>query len=689
MPTQIVSLGALALTCSLIAAPAESAAQTVRYVGPTPAGTGDGLSWANRSADLYATLQTANTFASPTTPQEVWVAAGTYTTLSGSSRAMDRDLSFEIGPYVQLLGGFSGSETNKIQASPTTNVTTLSGDIDGGGTLAGNSYNVVVCDNCKVNAGLDGFTVTGGNANKGGGFDARGRAGAGIFLFGESGRQANLIITRCVVTGNAAEGFGGGIYAKGLGGSGESSPVIERTVVSGNTAGVNGGGLYVDGRFGGTSNPKLTEVDILSNATVDGTADGAGGGLYVGCGGGGTANVDLKRVRIQGNATSVTVNVGNTGANGGGVYVAANGGTSNLTLDNVILDANSAYAAGGIYLNAAASATFRNCTVTDNQALGGGGSGGGVYVNASSATLVNHLSWGNSAVGVPGSKDLRFVNGVVTTSYSLYEAPDHAALFSRASTSNADVLNAGAGLIYGQDPQLASPAGYPESGSATSPAVNAGDNASAPASGLDYAGGPRVRQTTVDLGAVETAFAPLPVELVSFRTRAEERYVALTWRTAAEIDLAGYRVERSTDGEQFAELVFVPAMQRGTYGFSDHAVASGETYYYRVVGVDQDGQETASAIESASLGEQHAAIADTLFPNPSAGRLMVNLAGEDGGQRAVYAAIHDGAGRRVRFFALTEDGAHDLDLRGLADGSYVLRLSRGDELQTLRFTVKR
>ncbi|MCB9297152.1 MAG: hypothetical protein H6559_29120 [Lewinellaceae bacterium] len=43
--------------------------------------------------------------------------------------------------------------------------TTLSGDIDNDGTLANNSYHVIFNNNLNNTAVLDGFTVSGGNAD--------------------------------------------------------------------------------------------------------------------------------------------------------------------------------------------------------------------------------------------------------------------------------------------------------------------------------------------------------------------------------------------------------------------------------------------------------------------------------------------------------------------------------------------
>ncbi len=67
-----------------------------------------------------------------------------------------------------IYGGFNGTETSLNDRNPVTNVSILSGDIEGAGN-ADNSYNVVKNLNNGLNSTAipDGFTITGGNANGG------------------------------------------------------------------------------------------------------------------------------------------------------------------------------------------------------------------------------------------------------------------------------------------------------------------------------------------------------------------------------------------------------------------------------------------------------------------------------------------------------------------------------------------
>ena len=101
-------------------------AQRIHAVGATlyvaPGGQTSGAcdSWANACELGYA-------LTSAVSGQELWVAAGRYTPTSGTNRS----LSFNLKTGVALYGGFAGTETARTDRDPASNVTTLSGDLNG------------------------------------------------------------------------------------------------------------------------------------------------------------------------------------------------------------------------------------------------------------------------------------------------------------------------------------------------------------------------------------------------------------------------------------------------------------------------------------------------------------------------------------------------------------------------------
>ena len=207
----------------------------------------DGNTWAT----AYGNLQTALTAA--TTGIEVWVAKGTYKPTATTTRT----IYFNVPSGVTVYGGFAGTETSLTSRDFRTNISILSGDI---GTLnleTDNSYHVVVFNGSGSNTILDGFTISGGNAN----FDSK-RAfsltttittttietGGGILV-----QNAGMpTITNCMVINNAAV-MGGGLFA------GDASiPNIIACTFMGNQATFGSGMYFQDGSNGKVNNTLIT-----------------------------------------------------------------------------------------------------------------------------------------------------------------------------------------------------------------------------------------------------------------------------------------------------------------------------------------------------------------------------------------------------------------------------------------------
>ena len=259
-----------------------------------------------------------------TAGQQIWVAAGTYKPTSGT----DRTISFALKHRVKIYGGFAGTETLLSQRDPKTNLTILNGDLNGddsGFTNNGeNSYHVVVGSGNYGTAVLDGFTITGGNAN---GSDPNNNGG-GLYNYYGSPILANLTIR-----GNSAAQYGGGVYNDT-----HSSPALTNVIIKGNFA-VHGGGMYNE-----HSSPTLTNVTINGNSAVD------GGGMY------------NRIIGSQPTLTNVTISNNIATSTGGGMFNVLR---SLPTLTNVTISGNSAPQAGGLY-NSGSSPTLVNVILWGN-----------------------------------------------------------------------------------------------------------------------------------------------------------------------------------------------------------------------------------------------------------------------------------------------------------------------------------
>ncbi len=267
--TNINALKTLLILCVFALSHSYLTAQ-ITYV--KPGGIGDGSSWVNASGDLQETMSTA----SPGT--EIWVAFGTYTpTTCTSCDFTARATYFHLRENVQVYGGFAGTETSLSQRNPVSLVTILSGDIDGDGTLNNNSYTVVYSRDLDSSARLDGFTISGGNAdNPDSSTASEYHSGGGWFNNGSlNGYFSNPTIENCIFKDNFAISFGAALTNDGSY-NGASNPTIINCQFTNNVSNSQGGAVYNDGGFGGEANPNFTNCSFTSNISQT----GSGGAIY-------------------------------------------------------------------------------------------------------------------------------------------------------------------------------------------------------------------------------------------------------------------------------------------------------------------------------------------------------------------------------------------------------------------------
>jgi hypothetical protein len=262
------------------------------------AGGNDGSSWA-QATDLPSAL------ADPAC-SEVWVAAGAYRPAAGTDRAA----TFAIRSGVAVYGGFAGTESARDQRDPGVHRSVLSGDIGGDDVVdahdvtaaatdivGSNSYHVVRIDAATADTVLDGFTLSGGQAD-----------GADTLLSG-----------------------GGGLLCYGAGQA--CGPTLRRLLFRGNFA-MSGGGMACVAQAQGSCDAVLEDAAFVGNAAALGGAVANAGE------GGGVARVNLRNVTFSGNSAT----------QGAGAFINVGGtdGSAEATLANVTFSANDAPFAGAV-----------------------------------------------------------------------------------------------------------------------------------------------------------------------------------------------------------------------------------------------------------------------------------------------------------------------------------------------------
>lgn len=249
------------------------------YVDPEATGAGDGTSWADALDDLLVARCLAQNEPGIT---EIWVVGGTYTPAApGGSRSA----TFQLISGLALRGGFAGTETSLDQRdlSNPDNWSVLSGDLDGD-DLPGfvnngdNSYHVVTGEGVDATAVLDGFVITGGNA------DGPGPEGVGGGMYVYAGSPT---VINCIVAGNFAAGSGAGMRVEwSLTEIGGSYPAITNCVFTGNHAAGSAGAISNLGTLFGPASPTLLNCSVVGNsgALVGGVyTEGNGAPTLVNC----------------------------------------------------------------------------------------------------------------------------------------------------------------------------------------------------------------------------------------------------------------------------------------------------------------------------------------------------------------------------------------------------------------------
>ena len=275
-------------------------ANGIVYIKQQGTGNTKGDSWANASSELADVLIAAKT---NTAISQIWVAGGVYKPLYSSADnnfgiADGRNNTFSLVSYIPVYGGFAGTESTLGQRdlTLTAHKSILSGDFNGDDVVNGsgatlsfsgnteNAYHVLVSVGDEGTAELNGFTITGGNANLANSIIVNGRNVGGDLGGGMVNISSGSIVANLIVTENSAVS-GGGImnysayprlynstlisnYAVSHGGGmadDNSQSVLNNVLISGNNSSGDGGGIY-----------SYSSEISLGNTTISGNVAASG-----------------------------------------------------------------------------------------------------------------------------------------------------------------------------------------------------------------------------------------------------------------------------------------------------------------------------------------------------------------------------------------------------------------------------
>ncbi|MHC4544740.1 MAG: right-handed parallel beta-helix repeat-containing protein [Planctomycetota bacterium] len=401
----------------------ENDIRSVLFVDADASGANDGTNW----MDAFNHFQDALTLAAgaPRAIDEIMVAGGIYKPDIGDGITVgDREATFALVSDVLIKGGYAGvGGTEPNNRDIELYETILSGDLDGNDievndpcdmltepTRAENSYQVVTGSRTDETAVLDGFTITGGNANGSYLYDQD--IGGG--MYNESGNPtimnctftnnsspyggcmynwlSSLRLSNCTFTHNAGDGLQNRVSHARLSdcdfnnnsGNGisnyVSNPTLTNCTFSGNSADYSGGGMY-----NSWSSPKLTNCTFSNNS---------------------------RRGMYNRGSNSILMNCAFIGNINGGMYNTDN---SNTMLTNCTFTGNSTSYEGGGVFNFESSLRMYNCIFTGNSAEN---EGGGVYDLAGAppphpppvAPMGPSMLIGNNETAISDNWDLILIN---------------------------------------------------------------------------------------------------------------------------------------------------------------------------------------------------------------------------------------------------------------------------------------
>lgn len=469
------------------------------FVSSTGDDFNSGTSWGNAKRHINTALRLAHP------KDQIWVANGRY-----NETLIMRDA-------ISLYGGFSGTEDSLNARHPSEASTTIAGDTED--TVAGTAPVISVPFDVTARTVLDRFNITQGSIgiyNFGSPQISNcaifGNSGSGV----ASGPGAILTLTSCSVSGNTSP-LGAGILTYG-------SAFLKNCIVSDNNPGAK------------------VEYDLFRDDdgiiyTIATTTLTGGGGITIY---GGTLT-----------ASGCVIQNNQSASHGGGIFVQH----ASMTLDHCKILQNHADYGGGIDIGPTdppedasspdqfkpGSILIQHCTIARNA----GGYGGGISCIGSGSVrrpidIEDNVIYANSGKQTHGGgifaeySYMRIINNTIAnhadfdaSGVTLYDDPlvilaNNILAFNRTGITGRGKLAAQShnNCVFGNiiaafdnfekgsndfsaDPRLSDYLGDDYHLIATSPCINAGDDAFALAGATDYDGNSRVTGAHVDVGAYE------------------------------------------------------------------------------------------------------------------------------------------------------------------------------------------
>jgi hypothetical protein len=190
---------------------------------------------------------------------------------------------------------------------------------------------------------------------------------------------------------------------------------------------------------------------------------------------------------------------------------------------------------------------------------------------------------------------------------------------------------------------------------------------------------------------------PIPVELTSFSASTDEKFVALNWVTASEINNYGWDIERriKNDENNFSDWIkagFVKGsgntIESVSYTFSDKNITSG-VFQYRLKQIDFDGTFTYSNIAEVEINGPTEFALFQNYPNPFNPETVIRF--EVPVTAFVNLTVYNAIGEKVATLInqQMERGVYlwNFNAGDYPSGIYIYRLNTGDQIFTKKMVL--
>ncbi|WP_031529664.1 choice-of-anchor Q domain-containing protein [Dyadobacter crusticola] len=667
----------------------ENGGPEIRYV--RQGGTGNGYNWQNASGDLQMMINESQP------GQQVWVAAGEYQPASGQY--------FSMKEGVKIYGGFANAGDPAFTDRSWNQYQTV---------LKGNGTHVVRNEqNGLTNAAvLDGFTITSGSADTGGGM---------------LNNRAYPLINHCVFKANHADTWGGGIYNIGPGTtlvanslfyqntaqSGaaafsyqDAKPRFVNVTITDNAAYQNGGAVH---------NYQDSETELINTIVWGNTQSAGSSQLYtIGAGsskvyfsvveGGEAAIIGDKTVvgitssdplftdapngnfSLQGCSPAVNIGTANVlsgllgdlagnerlyGIVDAGAYeyqadipigadrLAANGNVTGVNIE-----------AGKLY---EIQVTGDNCrSVAAIESKGASPLSGNVTITTWIDSQVNTdkgAPYVQRHYDISPTSEAKTATAIVTLYYTQaeFDAFNSQISSNRIPSEPQDVAGRANLRVYqyhGSAEGGSGPGSYTEGVTAIDPADT----------DIQWDYGFQRWKVSFEVTGFSGFFigsvsSPLPVKLVSFTGKfRDNKTAALEWRVAEQQNIVAYIVEYSSDGKRFAQIASVKAndLTQTIYQYEDAQLHTGKAAYYRLKILEADGSFAFSKVIAVKLAESTELV---VYPVPAKDMIWVKAAGLAGSEMQIISK----AGVVIKKISVASD-TQQIDISTLQTGIYLIRM---------------